>query len=482
MNKQEFDVAVIGSGPGGAVAATFLAKKGYRVVMIERETFPRFHIGESLIPATQGIWERLGMAQRMENAGHTFKYAGTFHIAPTADSEMTTTTTTWSYNFPRKMMNPRQYAYHVERAVFDKQLQDVALENGVQLWENTSVDEVLFEGDRAVGVRCRHKGEDPEELRVQFVIDASGRRCVMGRQLDCIEPDPEIKTSAVFGHFRGVQREPGYRQGFFNGFFVENGWMWLIPLANDIMSVGFVQNEPSNLDWSNNPEEVLLAAINRHQSIRKRFTDAVQVGRIRSLKGLAYTTRKFCGDGWLSIGDANFFVDPLYSSGVQIAHSTGERAANTVDEFLRNGRCPKAIQSYEKYIRRYRRRVFGPMQSLYRMMRDQYVVGFYVVSTGRWFNDYHNWFLRRINCWGSGFYDHYNWVARTLEYVGKIQAAAMPPFLRLLGKDGWKVYNSRPVDGPPLEIPKEMTHGDSPTPDVIPMPANIATDVLTGVH
>jgi flavin-dependent dehydrogenase len=455
MEPTQFDVAVIGSGPGGSVASTFLQRKGYRVLLLDREQFPRFHIGESLLPATQLIWEKLGIAQALEHSGHTFKYAGTFHIAPYPDRDSTMSTTTWSYNFPRRMMNPRQYSFHVERAVFDKQLQDMAVANGVTLWPQTAVEEVLFEGDRAVGLRLRRNGEGTQELRVPFVIDASGRRCVIARQFNCIENDPVIKSSAVFGHFRGVRREPGYRQGFFNGYFIENGWLWMIPLAGDIMSVGVVQNEPENLAWSNDPEEVLLAAINRYAPVRERFHNAVQLSRIRSIKGLAYQTTKFCGDGWLSIGDANFFVDPLYSSGVQIAHSTAEKAAETVDDFLRGNRDLRAIRRYETYIRRYRRNVFGPMRSLYRMMRHYRVIAFYVRSTGPWSNDYHNWFLRRINCWGSGFYGHYNWVSRILEATGNLTAWLYPPLLRLMDADGWKRYERNPCREPPLQIPKD---------------------------
>ena len=465
MQNGEFDVAVIGTGPGGCVAATFLAMKGYRVVMMEREKFPRFHIGESLLPGSQEIWERLGIADEMQHSGHTFKYAGSFHIAPYPDRPETISTTTWSFNFPRKMMNPRQYAYHVERAVFDKQLQDNAVRKGVTLWENTAVQEVMFEGERAVGVKYKREDNPKSELRVPFVIDASGRRCMVAKQLDCIEMDPEIKTSSVFSHFRGVQREPGYRQGFFNGYFVENGWIWLIPLHNDVMSVGLVQNEPETDSWSNDPEEVLRDAISRYKPIRDRFKDAVQVGRARSLKGLAYSTEKFCGDGWLSVGDANFFVDPLYSSGVQIAHTTAEKAADVVDTFLKNDRCPKAISSYEKYIKRYRRNVIGPMRALYRMMQHYRIIAFYVRSTGPWSNDYQTWFLRRINCWGSGYFHHYNWVSRILEYFGKGMSAIYPSFMRLADAEGWKRYERNPCKEPRLEIPREpgpmMNEGSS---------------------
>jgi flavin-dependent dehydrogenase len=458
------------------VVSTFLAQKGYRVVMIEREQFPRFHIGESLLPATQEIWERLGIAQEMEHSGHTFKYAGSFFVAANPNSDKTLCTTTWSYNFPRKFMNPRQYAYHVERAVFDKQLQDNAVRHGVTLWDNTNVEQVLFEGDRAVGLRLRRDGEASQELHFPFIVDASGRRCLIARQFDCVEQDPEIKTSGVFSHFRGVKRAPGYRQGFFNGYFIENGWIWMIPLANDIMSVGMIQNEPANLAWSNNPEEVLLDAINRYKVIRDRFTNAVQVGRIRRLKDLAYQTTTFCGDGWLSIGDANFFVDPLYSSGVQIAHTTAEQAAENIDEFLKGGRDMRAIRKYEKYIKNYRKRVFRPMRCFYRCMRHYKAIAGYVKSTGEWFKHFDNWFLRRACCWGTGRFHRHQWVIDLMTLNGNLSAWGAP----LIGYGGWPRYEQRPFTGPALNIPKapELTTLSEHDAEHVPITVRMALQSL----
>jgi halogenation protein CepH len=454
MQSEKFDVAVIGSGPGGCVVSTLLVQQGYRVVMLEREQFPRFHVGESLLPSSQDIWERMGFAERLQHAGHTFKYAGEFRIARSPISDDIISTTGFFNNFPRRDLGVRPYAYHVERAVFDKALQDFAVEQGVTLWENAAVTEVLFDGERATGVRLRRDGRE-QTLEADFIVDASGRRCLVARQLDAIEPDPEIRTSAVFGHFRGVTRDPGFRQGFFNGYFIEHGWLWLIPLAGDVMSVGVVQNEPATLSWTGDAEEVLLAAINRYQFIQERFVDAVQVGRVRRLQGLAYQTRKFTGDGWLSIGDANFFVDPLYSSGVQIAHRTGEIAAEVIDAFLRSGRDRRALRRYEKYIHKYRRTVFGPMRALYRLMRNYECIDAYVRSTGLWCKNFNNWFLRRANCWGSGYFDRYVWVIRIMELFANAFARWAPYFFRLRGDDGWKAYERNPYRGEPLVIPKD---------------------------
>lgn len=466
-NDQTFDVAVIGSGPGGCVASTFLAQKGYKVLVLERETFPRFHVGESLLPGTQPIWERMGIADELQNSGHTFKAAGEFRIGRYPDKSEIYSTIGYFHNVPRADMSPRPHAYQVERAVFDKQLQDCARRHGVTVWEKTKVQEVLMEGNKAVGIRLLRDGKS-ETIRPKFIVDASGRRHLIASQLDCIEYDPIIQTSAAFGHFKGVQRDPGYRQGFFNGYFVPHGWVWFIPLANDVMSVGTVQNKPATDDWKGkNGEEILLETINKYKFLQDRFKNAVQVGRVRQMKDLAYTTKTYCGDGWLSIGDANFFVDPLYSSGVQIAHSTADVAVDCIDEFLKNGRDMRALDKYREYIDDYRLRVFRPMRCFYRCMRHYKTIAGYVKSTGYWFNDFNNWFLRRACCWGTGRFHRHNWTIQLMSLMGNLSAWGAP----LIGLGGWDRYTKNAYTGERLEIPKdsggEHGSGDDFTPMTI---------------
>lgn len=449
--NDNIDVVVIGSGPGGSVCSTLLRQRGYRVVMIDREKFPRFHVGESLLPGTQPIWEKMGMAEELEHSGHTFKYAGEFRIGRYPNRNEILRTIGYFHNVPRSDFSPRPYAYQVERSVFDKQLQDCAVRHGVELWEETSVSEVMLDAQhRAQGLKVRRKGGETETITPRFIVDASGRRVLIGRQLNCIRLDPIIKTSAVFGHFRGVYRDPGYRQGFFNGYFIPNGWVWFIPLCHDIMSVGVVQNQPETDSWSNDAEEVIRSTINRYQFLQERFTNAVQVGRIRRLKDLAYTTDTYCGEGWLSIGDANFFVDPLYSSGVQIAHTTGEQAAMAIDEFLKNGRDIQALEKYKAYIDDYRKRVFRPMRCFYRCMRNYKTIAGYVMSTGHWFGHFNNWFLRRACCWGTGRFHRHNWTIQLMSLMGNLSAWGAP----LIGMGGWPRYENFPNPNPPLDIPK----------------------------
>jgi len=458
-----FDVAIIGSGPGGSVAATVLAQKRYRVLLVERERFPRFHTGESLLSATQQIWERIGLAERLQHSGHTFKYGGEFRLADCPARTDFNSSTVFFGNLPKSDRGPRPFAYHVERAVLDQQLQQWAVEQGATLWSETAVEQVLFEsteqGQRAVGLKCRDKDRRERTVSADFIIDASGRRCVVARQLDGIEPDPEIHTSAVYGHFRGVKRQPGYKQGLFVGYFIENGWVWLIPLADDVMSVGLVQNEPSNLAWSNDPQQVLLEAINRYKFIQELFTDAVQVGRMRTTKGLAYQTREFCGDGWLAVGDANFFVDPLYSSGVHIAHCTGELAAEVANEYLRGGRDMAAIRRYEKYIHDYRRDVFDVIRVVYRLLRHRAAIGAFLWSAGKWGNNFDTFFLRRVAAWSSGFFERHRFVMRVTVLFGRVMSAVAPRIARLWGGDGWKRFERSPNDAPALRIPVEKEAG-----------------------
>ncbi len=459
--QTKFDIAIVGSGPAGCTAGILLARKGYRVVLIEREAFPRFHIGESLLAASQEIWERLGIAEDLQHSGYTFKYGGGFRLGVRPDQEEFTSATVHFRRVPKKDLGPRPFAYHVDRHKFDKQLQDSAVSQGVTLWERTSVEEVLFEDrggrDRAVGLRIRKKGMAAEVVHCDFVIDASGRRCLVGRQLGCVESDPLIRTSAVFAQFRGVSRDPGALQGYFNGYFIENGWIWFIPLADDVMSVGLVQNEPSTNLWSSDPEQVLLDAINRYRFVQSRFKDAVQVSRVRSMTKLAYRTTQFCGDGWLSIGDANFFVDPLYSSGVHLAHSTGEMAADVVDRFLSQDRDMREIKSFERHIERYRRNVFGVIYAVYDLLRNRSAIRLFNWMAGQLGRDFDTWMLRRVAAWSAGFFDRHMGVMRLTEIFGRIAARVVPAITRLWGDHGWARYEQHRYTGPRLTIPKEIT-------------------------
>lgn len=206
----------------------------------------------------------------------------------------------------------------------------------------------------------------------------------------------------------GVTRDSGIRQGYFNGYFIENGWFWFIPLSSDIMSVGVVMNEPETNGWSHrSPEEILLTYINRYQFIRDRFENAEQSSKIRMLRGLPYSSKQTVGNGWILVGDANFFVDPLYSSGVHIAFHSAEKAAEAIAIFLQGKRNIKPFKQYAKWSEKYQFHVFTTMSLLYGMLKDRVAMETYIKLSGKYSNHWNNPILRRVNAWGTGHFDKF---------------------------------------------------------------------------
>lgn len=410
MSHHQYDVIVVGGGPAGSTLSTLLARQGYQVLLLEREKFPRFHVGESLLPGTQLIWEKLGIAEPMQHLKQTFKYGGDFRLGLDPNKSDYESSILHFYNFPRHRLQQRPYAYQVERSEFDLFLLNHARQQGVTVFEEATVKEVLWAEDKATGVRWKTQEGVEYNTQAKFVADCSGRHALIARSRQFLVPDKTIKTSAVFGHFKHVQRDPGIRQGYFNGYFLENGWMWLIPLHSDIMSVGVVMNEPG-ADWWNkaNPEEILLTYINRYKFIQERFEQAEQVSKVRTLRGLSYASKRSVGDGWLLVGDANFFVDPLYSSGVHIAFHTAEKAADTIADFLKDNRSLKSLQRYEKWSKNYQFHVFTTMRLIYKMLKHRVSVEGYIKLTGKYGGHFDNPLLRRLAMWGNGYFDQYRW-------------------------------------------------------------------------
>jgi flavin-dependent dehydrogenase len=469
MNSTNCRVIVIGSGPAGSVCAAQLAGKGHSVLLVEREVFPRFHVGESLVSATQDIWERLGFADILQRSEHTFKPGAEFRLPLNPDSRRFFATRNAFFNVPRRELGSRPFAYQVDRALFDKQLQDLAVSRGAELWSDTVVSRVLFEGERAIGIECHRAGGAKQQVFADFVVDASGRRCLVGHQLGLIEDDSVIKTAAVFGYFRGVTREPEFLHGAITIYFLEHGWLWFIPLAGDVMSVGLVQNEPMNRLWGNDREQTLLAAINRFRMIQERFVNAHQLGSVRGMRCSAYHARRTAGDGWVLVGDAAFFVDPLFSSGVHVAHATAEKAAEAIDGFLRNDRDRSYLESLERSNRRYQRDLFAALRMMYRLMRDYGTVLAFITFTGLGFRYRRNPIFQRIGAWVAGHHLRYPWVMRPLIWSGNALALCAPLFA-IRGYRAWQDYAATTFPGPPLQIPREPTlaaarlQGQSPPP------------------
>ena len=230
-----YDVAVIGGGPGGAAAATFLSRRGHRCVITERSRFPRYHIGESLIPHTYGVFERLGLLTKLQNSDFPVKHSVRF--VPPDGSESA------PFYFSETIAGDGARTWQVERGAFDAILLDHARTEGVEVRDETSVRNVIFNDDgQAIGLAVqRENGGVEEEIRARVVVDASGRGTLIGQQLGLKGPVPGLNKASLWGYFKGGQRLPGIDAGETTIFTLSSGgWFWYIPLPDDVVSVGIV--------------------------------------------------------------------------------------------------------------------------------------------------------------------------------------------------------------------------------------------------
>lgn len=329
-SSSSYDVAVIGGGPGGAALATFLARAGHRCIVFEQAKYPRYHIGESLVPHTYGIFERLGMLPQLRASAFPVKHSVRF-VAPDGKASL-------PFYFTETIKGDGARTWQVERSQFDCLMLDHARANGAEVHEQSAVQEVLFEGRRAVGVRVACKNGSPAEVRAKVVVDASGRACVVGRQLGLRSELPELRKASVWGYFRGGKRLPGIDAGETTMLLIPGGgWFWYIPLPDDIVSVGLVADPEYVFSQSDDMEAAYSREVALCAALADRLSAATRVGPVRGGRHLAYLNRQTSGDGWVMIGDARAFLDPIYSSGLFLALGSAELAAQCIDEALKSG-------------------------------------------------------------------------------------------------------------------------------------------------
>lgn len=326
------DVVVIGGGPSGATASTLIAQQGYHVELFEREHFPRFHIGESLIPETYWVLERLKMLPKLRKSHFTEKYSVQF-----VNSNGKTSA---PFDFWEHKPHECSQTWQVLRSEFDKLMLENAAEQGVHVHEGVRVLDVLFEGERAVGVRIAEESGQEREVRAKVVIDASGQSSLLMNKLKLRVPDPVLNKGAVWSYFKGARREPGRNGGATLVLQLEGkkGWFWYIPLHDDVTSVGVVSDfEYLFTNRGNDYEKIFWEEVDRSPGVKERLQGSTCVDRFRVTKDYSYKSRQLAGDGWVLIGDAFGFLDPLYSSGVLLALKSGQLAADAVIEGLQTG-------------------------------------------------------------------------------------------------------------------------------------------------
>lgn len=324
--KSEYDVIAIGAGPAGASAAGITAGAGLSTLLIEREAMPRFHVGESLMPETYWPLQRLGVIDRVREMGFQTKESVQFVTGSGKESE--------PFYFREHDARESSTTWQVERGDFDKLLFDRASELGADCFDRTRLLDVNFEGERATGVRVRDAEGTEREIKSKVVVDGTGQQSMLANKLGLKVVNPRLKKAAIWGYYKDAVRDPGDNAGatIILQTSTRDCWFWFIPQSRGITSVGCVGDNDFLLKGRGTPEEVFQEELERCPGLLPRLGGANRVGELRVAKEFSYSTTKHAGPGWVLVGDAFGFIDPVYSSGVYFALETGVRAGDAIVE------------------------------------------------------------------------------------------------------------------------------------------------------
>lgn len=337
----ECDVLVIGGGPAGTTIATTLAQKGWQIVLLEKDHHPRFHIGESLLPMNLPIFERLGVLDKIHAIG-VMKYGAEFNSTEYNKRE--------TFYFAEAMDKNHPYAFQVLRSEFDHILFQNCTAKGVDTREGVKVTDVNFQRDARHQVRAQDENGVEQVWAPRFLIDASGRDTFLARRFGWKQKNPQHHSAAIFGHFNNVARRSGEDAGNISIYWFEHGWFWMIPLRNDIMSVGAVCWPRYLKTRNSSPEAFLSQTIQLCPEVHERMQNAQMQGKVNITGNYTYRSTQMYGDNYLLIGDAFAFLDPVFSSGVYLAMAGAEQGAEVVDAYLRAD--PHAARIRSRYAQR----------------------------------------------------------------------------------------------------------------------------------
>jgi flavin-dependent dehydrogenase len=336
-----YDVAIIGGGPAGSTAACLLAKAGRRVVVLEREKFPRFHIGESLLPYSMPVFDRLGVREELDrtaqpkHGAELITACGTSHVI---------------FHFREGFRLAHHRSYQVERAGFDKLLLDNAAKHGAEIREEVTVQGVDFDNDGATVQLA-----NGPTIRARYVIDASGRNTVIGQQQRLKKNYPNLNKFAVFAHYENVHRPPGEDGCTLTRMVrAKDRWFWVIPLSDTKTSIGMVTDTANFKQWRMSPEEALESSFREQPHFQEILASpARRVTQVYTTGDYSYRNTRLVGPRWILAGDAAGFIDPVFSTGVFIAIASGEQAADAIHVAL--DRPQKASGLFAKYEKRLNR-------------------------------------------------------------------------------------------------------------------------------
>jgi flavin-dependent dehydrogenase len=327
----DYDVVVIGGGPAGSTTSTLLTQKGYRVGLFERERFPRFHIGESLIPETYWVLKRLNMLPKMQQSRFVKKYSVQF---VNASGQLSA-----PFYFRDNKPHECSQTWQVVRSEFDQMMLENAREHGVHAHEGVHVLDVVFDGERAVGVRVKDADGLRREIRATVVVDASGQAALLQNRFKLRIWDPVLNKGAIWTYWQGAYRDTGRDEGATMVLQTadRSGWFWYIPLHGDIVSVGVVAPFDYLFKGRSGHGQTYEEEVDRCQAVKQRISPGRRATGYFVTRDYSYRSTRVAGDGWVLVGDAFGFLDPLYSSGVLLALKSGELAAEAIAEGIATG-------------------------------------------------------------------------------------------------------------------------------------------------
>lgn len=329
-SKASYDCIVLGAGPAGSTAAALVSRAGFSTLLVERERMPREHVGESLMPETYWVFEKLGVLEKIKS-GRFARKVGVQFVSNTGKE---------SQPFFFRMHDPRECSetWHVERPQFDQILFENARDKGAECMDSARVLDVIAAGQRVAGIQLQTADGGTRDIPCKVVIDCTGQQSMLANKYGLKHVDPDLKKSSIWRHYRGAARDEsgGGVKTIISHTRDKRAWFWYIPQADDLVSVGVVGDNDYLLKERLPPEQTFQEELQKCDGVRRRVEGAEPLDDLRVAKEFSYTTERSAGDGWVLAGDAWGFIDPVYSSGVYFAMKSADMAAECVINALEN--------------------------------------------------------------------------------------------------------------------------------------------------